>query len=69
MPNLPAYVWPLAAALINLIWSALNMKTLAAIKEDIRREFITRAECSLKHSLCEERHEEVCRRLAALEQR
>lgn len=69
MPSIPAFVWPFVAMLVNLVWSALNMRALAGIKDDIRREFITRQECSLKHSLCEERHDEICRRLASLEQR
>jgi hypothetical protein len=53
--------------LINLLWSALNMRAVAGLKETIRREFVPREECDLKHKICEDRHGEVCRRLDCIE--
>ena len=65
--NIPSFVWPFVGILVNVIWSALNMRTLAGLQETIRKEFMTRTECVLNHKICDDRHSEVCRRLHELE--
>jgi hypothetical protein len=52
---------------VNLIWTALNVRTLAGLKEQIRKEFPTRTECTLTQRISDDRHAEVCRRLDCLE--
>jgi len=69
MNGVPSFVWPFVAMLINLVWSALNMRSLAGLKDEVRKEFVTRAECGLNHRICEDRHSELCRRLDNIERR
>jgi hypothetical protein len=62
-------VWPVVGILINLVWSALNVRTLANLQNQIRKEFMSREECVLTHKGVDDRHVEVCRRLHSLERR
>jgi len=65
--NIPTLVWTLIGILINILWTALNMRTLSEMKDEIRKEFMSRPECTLKHAACDERHQAVCARLVQLE--
>lgn len=53
--------------LLNLAWSALNLKMQASLREQMRRNFVLRTECEGTTKLVDERHTETCRRLGLLE--
>lgn len=67
MTNIPSFVWPLLGILINLLWTALNMRTLSGIKEEIRKEFQTRGECRLTVEMQDQRVRDLERRVDSLE--
>jgi len=67
MLNIPSFVWPLVAMFVNILWSALNMRTLSGLRDQIRLEFVSRVECVLSHKLCDDRHGELCRRMDCVE--
>jgi hypothetical protein len=66
---IPAAFWPLAGMVVNLVWSALNARTLSSLETSLRKQFMTREECALHHNLCSAQYAEASRRLVALETR
>jgi hypothetical protein len=47
----------------NLAWTILNIKVQSTFEKKMREEFCTRVECSAKHQLIDERHNDTVRRL------